>query len=304
MERKRKKWLDANIPDLAGKAILVTGATGGLGCEAALSLAYRHARVIMACRNPAKAKLAEEAIKREVPLADLSALFYDQADLASIRHLGEEVKGIPFDAAILNAGIYYPPKGQEASSEPSLTFRTNAIGTYAVFRALAASHPHARFVFVNSIANSAPAHGDFSPYFTKGDIPARKAYAVSKRAIMIIFEAAFQKGADVCLTHPGIAKTNIIGPEAPLLKRLGNGFLYLFAHEPWKASLGMVAAAAGAVPSGSYLTPRGPFHLSGYPKRAHLSAKRLQGPGEEALLALLDGFVERDAAGFQGKKIF
>ncbi|KXZ49862.1 hypothetical protein GPECTOR_19g313 [Gonium pectorale] len=54
--------------DLAGRVALVTGATSGLGLEAAMALAERGAKVIWGVRNPAKTeRVLAEVRKRRVP---------------------------------------------------------------------------------------------------------------------------------------------------------------------------------------------------------------------------------------------
>ncbi|KXZ49861.1 hypothetical protein GPECTOR_19g312 [Gonium pectorale] len=58
----------ARVRDLAGRVALVTGATSGLGLEAAVALAERGAKVIWGVRNPAKAeRVLAEVRKRRVP---------------------------------------------------------------------------------------------------------------------------------------------------------------------------------------------------------------------------------------------
>ena len=59
-------WSPADIPDLTGRTALVTGANAGLGFEISRDLAGRGARVLMACRNRAKAEEAAEQIRRHV----------------------------------------------------------------------------------------------------------------------------------------------------------------------------------------------------------------------------------------------
>ena len=67
----KQKWTVHDIPDLTGKTIIVTGANSGLGYETTCALASKHATIIMACRNPEKAKNAEEKIKQQIPGAKL-----------------------------------------------------------------------------------------------------------------------------------------------------------------------------------------------------------------------------------------
>ena len=47
---------------LDGKTVVITGCNTGLGYETALELAKRGARIIMACRDIAKAKSAKETV--------------------------------------------------------------------------------------------------------------------------------------------------------------------------------------------------------------------------------------------------
>ncbi len=54
------RWSERNIPDLGGKTAVVTGSNSGLGLEAAKLLAAQGARVLMACRNVAKAERAAD----------------------------------------------------------------------------------------------------------------------------------------------------------------------------------------------------------------------------------------------------
>jgi NAD(P)-dependent dehydrogenase (short-subunit alcohol dehydrogenase family) len=294
MEKARKKWIDRKIPDLKGTNILITGGTSGIGYEAALGLAYKGAHVYIACRNIEKAQKALSEIKKEVPGAFVDFVYYDQGNLASIQKMADEVKDLDFSAIVLNAGVYFPTMEMEHGSVPSLTFMTNGVGTYACYRALVKKHGKARFVFVNSVLNQGPKKHDYSWFLKSDDFSRTVSYAVSKRAVMNTYCFAMQNGVKAYLTHPGITKTNILHSYAPLIKRLGNGFMYFFSHKAWKASLGIVWAASGTIPAGSYIVPRGLFHFSGYPKRTRIPNKKCVRDTPN-LVASLDDYIRRNA---------
>jgi NAD(P)-dependent dehydrogenase (short-subunit alcohol dehydrogenase family) len=64
-------WQANDIPAQAGRVAVVTGASSGLGLEAARELARRGAHVIMAVRDPAKGERVRGTILAEIPLAGL-----------------------------------------------------------------------------------------------------------------------------------------------------------------------------------------------------------------------------------------
>ncbi|MCR4561879.1 MAG: SDR family NAD(P)-dependent oxidoreductase [Bacilli bacterium] len=270
---KAKKWLDAHMESFMGRKVLITGATSGIGLEAAISFAYLGAEVYIACRNKKKAEATLPLILKEVPSAKINFLFYEQNNADLIWILKKSIEEIDFYAVVLNAGVYFP---KQEKNEPSLTISTNLEGTYKVYTALKEDHPNSKFIFINSIANKSPKNHDYSLYIGKSDpISRNDSYAVSKRGVMNIFMHELKEGKmDVRMTHPGISKTNIIQSYAPFIKKIGNGFLYLFTHHPWKAALEIVFASSDRNKNGSYVVPRGPFHISGYPKIAHLNKKK------------------------------
>lgn len=107
-------WTLKNIPSLAGKTALVTGANRGLGLEIAAGLAGAGATVVLGCRDAAKAHTAVAEIRRRVPNAKLEMISVDLAELASIRRVAQEcaARFAKLDILINNASAILVPKGK------------------------------------------------------------------------------------------------------------------------------------------------------------------------------------------------
>jgi NAD(P)-dependent dehydrogenase (short-subunit alcohol dehydrogenase family) len=121
--------------DLAGKRILVTGVSAGIGVETARSLQAHGAEVVGAARDLDKARRA----LKEAGAADMELVKLDLASLASVRAAADSLvaDGRPFDVIIANAGIMACPLGKTVDGFET-QFGTNHLG---------------HFVFVNRIAS-------------------------------------------------------------------------------------------------------------------------------------------------------
>lgn len=266
-----------------GKTFLVTGASSGLGLEAAKHLARLGGNVLLAARNEERLKVAVEKLKAINLKGDYRYFLLDQSDAASIEAFVKALEGEKIDAVIYNAGIYFPRKG-----EKGLTFKTNAVGTYLLSRKLLALYPKARHVYVGSIMHFKPGKKGFENALARAG--RQREYALSKEAIRMIFHLDLEAGYDCAYVHPGISKTSIIRSFAPLIKRLANGFLYLFVHHPVQASLVEVVGAIEDRAKGQYVYPKGVFQISGFPKMKKAPAYN-QEEAED-----LRGFMERLSA--------
>lgn len=126
-------WSTADIPDLHGRAAVVTGANGGLGFETARELARKGALVVMAVRNIAKAAIARDEIAREIPKASLELVQLDLGSLASVRAAAATILDTHavIDTLVNNAGVMGIPY-RTTSDGFEMQFGVNHLGHFAL----------------------------------------------------------------------------------------------------------------------------------------------------------------------------
>ncbi|HAO76570.1 MAG TPA: short-chain dehydrogenase, partial [Pseudomonas sp.] len=127
-------WSPADMPDQAGRIVLVTGGTSGMGYEDALALSRAGAEVIIAARNAERGQEAIERIREQVPDARVQFEAVDLASLASVRSLAERLQErLPrLDVLINNAAIMAPPERGTSADGHELQLATNYLGPFAL----------------------------------------------------------------------------------------------------------------------------------------------------------------------------
>ena len=139
--------------DLAGKRVLVTGVSAGLGVETARALAAHGAYVVGAARDLAKAEAATAIVRADAANGgSLELVQLDLASLASVRSCTDALvaAGEPFDLVIANAGVMAPPFGHTADGYET-QFGTNHLGHFVLVNRIASLlQPGARVVNVSS----------------------------------------------------------------------------------------------------------------------------------------------------------
>ncbi|KAG7380824.1 hypothetical protein PHYPSEUDO_006757 [Phytophthora pseudosyringae] len=115
---------------MAAKTVLITGSTRGIGLEFAKHFSDAGWKVIGVARNGSKA----DELKALSPLKVVS---FDCTDEASIAQAAQELKGVPIDLLINNAGIFMAG-GLESMTKDMLMrqFEVNTVGPFLVTRAL------------------------------------------------------------------------------------------------------------------------------------------------------------------------
>ncbi|KEQ52168.1 SDR family NAD(P)-dependent oxidoreductase [Sphingobium chlorophenolicum] len=195
--------------DLAGKRILVTGVSSGLGVETARALAAHGAQVVGAARDLDKARAATAGI------AGLELIELDLASLASVRAAADALiaKAAPFDAIIANAGVMAGTFGRTEDGFET-QFGTNHLGHFTLVNRIAPLiRTGGRVVMVASGGHRFADVDLDDPGFEKTPYEPFIAYGRSKTAT-ILFAVEFDrrhKGQGVRATaiHPGGIATDL-----------------------------------------------------------------------------------------------
>jgi retinol dehydrogenase-12 len=221
--------MTASATDLVGRNILITGANTGIGRTAALALAKRGARLLLAGRSPERtATVIDEIARMGGPPAVFLPL--DLADLSSVRACAAAViaRREPLHVLINNAG-HGGGKGLTRDGL-EMTVGTNHLGpfafTLALLDLLRTSAP-SRVVIVASRAHKRINQLDFSKWTrTRGLGFGIPEYAASKLANVLFVRALAKRlvgsGVTTYAVHPGVVASEIWrrvpGPVRALMK--------------------------------------------------------------------------------------
>ncbi|MEO8888769.1 MAG: oxidoreductase [Jatrophihabitantaceae bacterium] len=260
------KWTAAELPDLSGRAAVVTGANSGIGWHTARELAAHGSRVVLACRDVERGKQAADRIRTVVPAADVDVAELDLASMASVREFATGWSE-PLDLLINNAGVMAPPKIAKTHDGFELQFGTNHLGHYVLTglllpALLATSAP--RVVTVASIAHQGGTDAVLDGNAAQSYIPQR-AYANSKLA-NLLFAFELQREASsrgLALTsvaaHPGLSATGLFSDRQGMgagrfMRVVAPVLLKVFTQPPSAGARATLYAATAAEP-GPYTGP-------------------------------------------------
>jgi NAD(P)-dependent dehydrogenase (short-subunit alcohol dehydrogenase family)/very-short-patch-repair endonuclease len=196
--------------DLAGKRMLVTGVSAGIGVETARALAAHGACVIGTVRDLTKGRRATAG----VPGIELIEL--DLASLKSVRAAADQLnaKGAPFDLVIANAGVMAIPTKTFAVDGFETQFGTNHLGHFVLVNRIASLfNSGARLVNLSSVGHRYSDVNLEDPNFERTEYTDFGAYGRSKTA-NILFAVEFDRRHQArrvraTAVHPGGIQTEL-----------------------------------------------------------------------------------------------
>jgi protochlorophyllide reductase len=265
-------WTADDMPDLTDKVAVVTGANSGLGLEISTRLADHGATVVMACRNSSKAEAAANAIRRQVPHADLEVGRLDLADLASITAFadGFGADHDRLDILVNNAGLNSSDRTTTADGFDTV-FGVNHLGPFALtahLRPLIEQTPGSRVAAMSSVVHRI-GRIDFDDVMAERGYKALRAYAQSKLA-NLLFTAELQRkftetasNAIAVAAHPGGAPTNLGSDDHGITGAMAK-LPALIGQSLETAALPMLLAVTGpGVLGGQFYGPK--YRVTGRP---------------------------------------
>lgn len=262
-------WTVEDMPDLAGKRAVVTGANSGIGFPTALHLARAGAEVILAVRSPERGAAAAARIVSAHPDATVRVEPLDLDRLASVRAFADRIGTAHdrLDILVNNAGLMMLPKRETTADGFERQLGVNFLGHFALTALLlpllkASVAP--RTVQLSSLAHRGgrirlddlQSERSYKPW---------RAYAQSKLA-MLMFALELGRRAEAAgwklvstAAHPGWARSNLIatGFGATPAGLISRAIWPVIAQSAESGALPpLYAASANGIAQGGYYGPR------------------------------------------------
>jgi NAD(P)-dependent dehydrogenase (short-subunit alcohol dehydrogenase family) len=208
-------------PSMAGKVVLITGGTGGIGKATAIGLAVLGARVAITGRDLGRAESAATDISKLTGNPDVDAFGADLSSQAEVRRLATQVLAAypRLDVLVNNVGGFWATRHVTADGLEH-TFAVNHLAAFLLTDLLLdrlKASASARIVTVSSGAQSMGTI-DFEDLQGERAYSGEKAYNQSKLAnVMFTYELARRlagTGVTANVLHPGVVRSGF-GAEDP-----------------------------------------------------------------------------------------
>ncbi len=266
-----RKWVQKNTGSLHGKLVAVSGATGGIGQQLCRQLAQCGASLVLVDRNKARSFALADRLRAEFDGIHIQHIIADMADVTSVKNAAEQLKQLPLDILIHNAGAYSIPRYTTAAGFDNI-FQINFVSPYYLTSELLPllRERRGRVIAVASIAHRYSKTDPIDPDFSTQKAASR-VYGNAKRHLMLALYELFkwEKRVSLSVVHPGITFTNITAHYPK--------WIFAVIKHPMKVIFMRPATAALSIIKGvftpcGYLEWIGPalFDIWGLPKKKRL----------------------------------
>jgi retinol dehydrogenase 13 len=223
MLRNQRTPHHRSTASMAGKTVVIAGATSGVGRAAAVEVARFGGRLVLVARSEEKARAVRAMLARDFG-ADASVFLADFSRLAEVRRLAQELAGVPRIDVLINSAGVHCTRRHETVDGHELVFCVNHLApfllTHALLPKLRAGAP-ARILQVNSQGHRFGGLDLDDLAWRRRPYVGLRAYGASKTAqLLSVWEFADRlegSGVTVNAMHPGEVRTGI---------GLNNGRLY------------------------------------------------------------------------------
>lgn len=281
--RGRRNWQPLSA-SLAGRHVVITGASAGLGRAAALRLAELGADLTLVIRDESRGEELLEAIQREtgsdsarIEIADLSRMSEVDALVTRLKRAGR-----PVDVLVNNAGALFNPRSLTAEGLEQ-SFALLLLSPYRLTNGLLPLLRDADGARVINVVSG----GMYSQklevehlIMDEQGYSGSVAYARAKRALMVMTELWAEQWREddivVNAMHPGWADTPGVESALPGFHRLTRRFL----RTPEEGADTIVWLAAA--PEADKVSGR--LFLDRQPRTTHLLDRTRERPGERTRL--------------------
>lgn len=214
-EKRVATWDDSDLVHVAGRTVVVTGATAGIGLAATERLAELGAHVVMVSRSQDKLDAVSAQVREQTGNAAVTTVQCDLGSLASVRRAAQQIldEHPTIDVLVNNAGILLHERTETADGFESV-WATNLLGPYLLTELLmdriVASAP-SRVIEVTSGGMYSEKIDVDDHQTQRRDYVGTAVYARTKRAQVILTEERARRFADTGVVfhtmHPGWAAT-------------------------------------------------------------------------------------------------
>ena len=225
---RSRNWDNIDPSAVAGKTVLITGATSGIGREVATELAMGGARLRFIARNPRKAEELKSELLDKTKTGDVDYFIADLSEVRNVRRVAADILAAePAIHLLINNAVVLPATRILTPEGLELAHATNLVAPFVLTNALiprlAESQP-ARII--NVISGGMYTQGlalddlNYEDETYRGSI----AYARAKRGLMVLTKMwASQlkdRGVTVHATHPGWVDTPGVATSIPTFHRV------------------------------------------------------------------------------------